>query len=110
MTDWRGQANRIAAEARGRRGEDEAALFLEGLGFEIIARRVKTPRGEVDLIARAGLTVFAEVKWRARPKPMSMPSTSAAHPRCHGGRTAGPALCARRRGYADRRHPPCARP
>jgi putative endonuclease len=67
MTDWRGQASRIAAEARGRKGEDEAALFLEGLGFEIVARRVKTPRGEVDLIARReGLTIFAEVKWRAK--------------------------------------------
>lgn len=63
---WKSEADRIAADARGRRGEDEAAVFLQSLGFEIIARRVKTARGEVDLIARApGLTVFAEVKWRA---------------------------------------------
>ncbi|MDE1917586.1 MAG: YraN family protein [Sphingomonadales bacterium] len=66
MSDWRQQADRIAADARGRRGEDEAALFLEGLGFEIVARRVKTPRGEVDLVAHgAGVTIFAEVKWRS---------------------------------------------
>jgi putative endonuclease len=64
--NWRRQADRIAADARGRRGEDEAAAFLESLGFAIIARRVKTPRGEVDLVAQsAALTVFAEVKWRA---------------------------------------------
>ena len=63
---WRREADRIAADARGRRGEDEAAVFLQGLGFEIVARRVKTPRGEVDLVAQApGITVFAEVKWRA---------------------------------------------
>lgn len=64
--NWRREADRIAADARGRRGEDEAALFLQAQGFEIVARRVKTARGEVDLIAQApGLTVFAEVKWRA---------------------------------------------
>jgi putative endonuclease len=45
MSDWRRQADRIAADARGRRGEDEAALFLQAQGFEIIARRVKTARG-----------------------------------------------------------------
>lgn len=66
MSDWRRQADRIAADARGRRGEDEAALFLEGLGFDIVARRVKTPRGEVDLVAHGtGVTIFAEVKWRS---------------------------------------------
>ena len=64
--NWRREADRIAADARGRRGEDEAAAFLQTLGFQIIARRVKTPRGEVDLVAQSpGLTVFAEVKWRA---------------------------------------------
>ena len=32
----------------------------------MVARRVKTPRGEIDLIARRGRTVaFIEVKWRA---------------------------------------------
>jgi putative endonuclease len=66
MSDWRREADRIAADARGRRAEEEAALFLAGLGFAILGRRVKTPRGEVDLVAgKAGLVVFAEVKWRA---------------------------------------------
>jgi len=36
-------------------------------GFRIVARRWKSPVGEIDLIARRGrLLVFAEVKARAR--------------------------------------------
>jgi putative endonuclease len=35
-------------------------------GWRIVAQRVKTPRGEIDLVARRGRTVaFVEVKWRA---------------------------------------------
>lgn len=57
--------NRAAAEQRGRRGETLAAWYLRFKGWRIVGRRVKTPRGEVDLIARRGRTVvFVEVKWR----------------------------------------------
>jgi len=57
---------RKVAEKRGRRGEGWAALWLRLHGWRVIARRVKTPRGEIDLIARRGRTVaFVEVKWRA---------------------------------------------
>lgn len=57
----------MAAEARGRHGEALACEWLRDQGFEILAQRVKTPRGEVDIIARQpGLVVFVEVKWRAR--------------------------------------------
>ena len=58
--------NRRAAEQRGRRGETLAAWYLRLTGWRIIARRVKTPRGEIDLVARRGrLVAFVEVKWRA---------------------------------------------
>ena len=58
--------SREAAERRGRRGEGFAAWWLRLQGWRIVAQRVKTPRGEVDLIARRGRTVlFLEVKWRA---------------------------------------------
>ena len=57
---------REIAEKRGRRGEGWAALWLRLHGWRIVARRVKSPRGEIDLIARRGGTVaFVEVKWRA---------------------------------------------
>ena len=60
------EMNRAEAERRGRRGEWRAAWWLRLHGWRIVARRVKTPRGEIDLIARRGRTVaFVEVKWRS---------------------------------------------
>lgn len=59
--------NRAEAEKRGRRGEAIAAWFLRLKGWRIVDERVKTPRGEVDLIARRGKTVaFIEVKARTK--------------------------------------------
>ena len=58
---------RERAEQRGREGEAEAAMFLAAQGWRILAERVKTKVGEIDLIARKGaLVAFIEVKWRAR--------------------------------------------
>lgn len=55
------------ADQRGRAGEAEAAMFLVQQGWRIVAERVKTKAGEIDLIAqRPGLVAFVEVKWRAR--------------------------------------------
>ena len=55
------------ADVRGREGEAQAAMFLAQQGWRIIAERVKTKAGEIDLIAkRTGLVAFVEVKWRAR--------------------------------------------
>jgi putative endonuclease len=51
--------------ALGRLGEQIAARYLEGLRFSVLARNVRTRRGEIDLIAFDGATlVFAEVKTR----------------------------------------------
>ena len=59
-------SSRAEREAQGRRGENIAAWYLRLKGWRILAKRVKTPRGEIDLIARRGSTVaFVEVKWRA---------------------------------------------
>ena len=58
--------NRQAAERRGRFGEALAALYLQVTGWTIVARRVRTPVGEIDLVARRrGTTLFVEVKTRA---------------------------------------------
>lgn len=57
--------SRAEAEKRGRRGEWTAAWWLALHGWRVLARRVKTPRGEIDIVARRGRTVaFVEVKWR----------------------------------------------
>jgi len=59
-------SSRAEREAKGRRGEWLAAWYLRLTGWRILASRVKTPRGEVDLVARRGrLVAFVEVKWRA---------------------------------------------
>jgi putative endonuclease len=53
------------AEKRGRRGELVAAWWLRLQGWRIVGERVRTARGEVDLIARRGKTLaFIEVKTR----------------------------------------------
>ncbi|MBS0479271.1 MAG: YraN family protein [Proteobacteria bacterium] len=61
-----GNRNRQAAEASGRRGERIAGWWLRLKGWRILDRRVRTPAGEVDLVARKGnLIAFVEVKVRA---------------------------------------------
>jgi putative endonuclease len=50
----------------GRRGEEEAARFLESRGWTILGRNVRVGRREVDLIvARHHVLVFVEVKSRS---------------------------------------------
>jgi len=51
--------------ALGRLGENLAAAHFEQLGFEQLARNVRTRAGEIDLVAFDGVTlVFVEVKTR----------------------------------------------
>ena len=57
---------RQRAERGGRRAERLAALWLQLKGWKILGRRVRTPVGEVDLVARRGrIVAFVEVKARA---------------------------------------------
>lgn len=52
-------------DAVGRHGEDLAVAHLETYGWQILARNWRSPRGELDIIAREGCTaVVVEVKTR----------------------------------------------
>jgi len=56
---------RITAERRGRQAERLCAWWLRLKGWSILDRRVRTPAGEIDLVARRGAMVaFVEVKAR----------------------------------------------
>jgi putative endonuclease len=44
-------------------GEELATTWLAGHGYEITARNVRTPYGEIDIIAKQGdVAIFVEVK------------------------------------------------
>ena len=57
---------RQRAERGGRRAEFIASLWLRLHGWRILARRARTPVGEVDIVAKRGtMLAFIEVKARA---------------------------------------------
>ncbi len=63
-----GRARKARQEAvqRGLWAERFCALMLQAKGFRLLARRFRTPVGEIDLIAaRKRLIIFVEVKFRA---------------------------------------------
>ena len=60
------KSDRQRRDATGRRAEILSAWLLRLKGYRILARRFKTPVGEIDLIAKRASTIaFIEVK--ARP-------------------------------------------
>jgi putative endonuclease len=59
------RARGAAARLSGRRGEVLAALWLMAKGYSILAFRLRTPHGEIDLVVRRGRVLAAvEVKRR----------------------------------------------
>ncbi|WP_425407034.1 YraN family protein [Hwanghaeella sp.] len=58
--------DRKRAERRGRWAETLALIVLLGKGYRPVARRLKTPVGELDLVMRRG-QVLAVVEVKARP-------------------------------------------
>ena len=58
---------RVAAFRTGLSAESRAAAYLMAKGYRILARRFRTPYGEIDIVARRrNLLAFVEVKARAR--------------------------------------------
>lgn len=52
---------------RGRAAEDRAADYLEARGLAILARNFRRRAGEIDIVAREGVTlVIVEVRARSR--------------------------------------------
>jgi putative endonuclease len=57
---------RVAAFRTGLSAEARAAAWLMAKGYRVLAKRFRTPQGEIDLVARKrNLVVFIEVKARA---------------------------------------------
>jgi len=57
--------DRVEAFRLGLSAESRAAMFLIAKGYRILARRFKTPLGEIDIVARRRRAlVFVEVKAR----------------------------------------------
>ena len=57
---------RLAAFRTGLSGETRAAAYLIAKGYRILAKRFRTPYGEIDIVARKrNLLAFIEVKARA---------------------------------------------
>ena len=77
-----GVGGKSGRRSLGRQGEDIAAVYLEGLGYDLIARNWRTRSGELDIIARDGeWLVFVEVRARraaggGRPPAMGSPEES----------------------------------
>jgi putative endonuclease len=63
----------------GQWGEDAAAAYLRTHGYEILGHNLRTPYGEIDLLARRGnQTIFVEVKARTTAS-MGHPEIAVSH-------------------------------
>lgn len=60
----------------GKWGEEIAASYLTQRGYDVVARNVRTPYGEIDIVAKQSETIiFVEVKTRTSDK-MGLPEES----------------------------------
>lgn len=60
----------------GKWGEDTAVEYLTQKGYEVVARNVRTPYGEVDIVAKqSDVIIFVEVKTRTS-NTMGLPEES----------------------------------
>lgn len=60
------QSRRVAADRFGRWAELRCVWRLRLAGYRVLARRFRSPAGEIDIVARrGGIVAFVEVKARA---------------------------------------------
>lgn len=54
-------------QSLGQWGEQIASDYLQAIGYEILGHNIRTPYGEIDIVARHGeVFIFVEVKTRTR--------------------------------------------
>lgn len=73
-------AGEAAHLALGRRGERVAAKHMRRVGCRVVARNLRTPGGEADLVCvdrGSGAVVLVEVKTRVQPEGGGVPATAA---------------------------------
>ena len=88
------QARGAAARSAGRRAEAWAALWLMAKGYRILGFRLRTPQGEIDLLAQRGqVLAVVEVKQRTTLEAALEAVTETQRDRL---RRAGRAIAARR--------------
>ena len=97
---------RVAAHLVGLSAESRAAAYLVAKGYRIVARRCRSPVGEIDIVARRrGVLVFVEVKARSTldDAAESLLAAPAAADRGGGRRLARRASRGRRKRHPVRR-------
>jgi putative endonuclease len=92
-------ARKLRAQRFGRRAEWLAALYMRCKGFRVVARDVRLPGGEIDLVLRKGrLLVLLEIKARAGADLLEEAIGDRQWRRIAA---AAEQFCARRHGYAE---------
>ena len=92
-------ATKLRAQRFGRRAEWLAALYMRCKGFRVVARDIRLPGGEIDLVLRRGrLLVLLEIKARAGAELLEEAIGDRQWRRIAA---AAEQFCARRPGYAE---------
>lgn len=92
-------ATKLRAQRFGRRAEWLAALYMRCKGFRVVARDIRLPGGEIDLVLRRGrLLVLLEIKARAGNELLEEAIGDRQWRRIAA---AAEQFCARRPGYAE---------
>lgn len=100
---------RVAAFRTGISAESRAAAYLMAKGYRILAKRYRTPYGEIDIVARRrNLIAFVEVKARASLDDAAFAVTPRQQHHRRRPRLACGASRACRIRIAIRRHADCA--